>query len=144
MSVTNNTSTLETTTSPENNDGSVNENNDSHIEDIKTGLIGISGTFGIVSTASTMTIAEAGNSVKAIKGLTAVSKIGSGSGILGLALTGSVVVYEHQNGQANTHTLVDASIAVVGVVGAAVALTVGAPVVATGIIIGGTVYGRVC
>ncbi|MBR3567342.1 MAG: hypothetical protein IKN94_03620, partial [Salinivirgaceae bacterium] len=74
-------------------------------------------------------------------GVNALKGISKGATAVGSATTYGFAIYEWLNGQANTHTIVDVGICTIGLVGIGFATFIGAPVLAIGTVVFGTVYG---
>ena len=98
----------------------------------------------IVGTATSTTSYSARNLSKAKQaklGYNAIGKIGRGATIVGVAATAISVGAEIINGDVNTHTFVDVGVCAVGVTLTGIATFVGAPALALGVAVGGTIYG---
>lgn len=98
----------------------------------------------IVGTASSTTSYSARNlsKVKQAKlGYTAIGKIGKVAGFIGVAATSVNAIAEWNVGQANTHTIVDVGVCIVGLGLAGIATIFSLPELALGVAVVGTAYG---
>jgi len=100
------------------------------------GLFGLSMGIEVANAAFAIVLMEEG--VKVAKTLAPVTR---GLGWAGAGIMVSSAVYEYNTGHANTHTLVDIGVSVVSGIGVGFAISLGFPVVAGGIILGGIGYG---
>ena len=73
-------------------------------------------------------------------GVNALKGISKGATVVGSLGTYGFAAYEWLNGQANTHTIVDFGVCTIGLVGVGVAAVIGAPVLAVGSVVIGTLY----
>ena len=105
---------------------------------IANNMANIVGTATSTTSYSARTLSKA---KQAKLGYNAIGKIGRGASVIGVTATAVSAITEWSTGQANTHTLVDVGVCAVGVTLTGIATFVGAPALALGVAVGGTIYG---